>query len=168
MRIQELEQYNDTLVSLDVELDEGDVGDLFQDPAFALRYRLDKTLRTLYCNVNRFGSPFGYQLKRAEGGGEALERATGAVSDMGREAQAAGAGVIPTVGHWIHQGVYSSFYYVTYGVVFGALLIGSWIPSNNAMGDGVRDGARDGAQAARSMFEGGLRSVDMEEGAVTG
>jgi hypothetical protein len=99
-----------------------------------------------------------------ERAGEALERATEAVSDMGREAQAAGAGVIPTVGHWIHQGVYSSFYYVTYGVVFGALLIGSWIPSNNAMGDGVRDGAK----AARSAFEGGLRSMSPEEGAVTG
>jgi adenine-specific DNA-methyltransferase len=57
---------------LDAGINEGESGELlFQDPAFALRYRLDKTSRALYCGVERFASPFGYQLKRAEGGGEA-------------------------------------------------------------------------------------------------
>lgn len=72
VRVQSLEQYDDTLENLDAEISEGSSGELlFQDPAFALRYRLDKTSRALYCGVNRFASPFGYQLKRAEGGGEA-------------------------------------------------------------------------------------------------
>lgn len=72
MKVQELEQYEDSLESLNMEVNEGDSGELlFQDPAFALRYRLDKTSRALYCGVDRFSSPFGYQLKRAEGGGEA-------------------------------------------------------------------------------------------------
>lgn len=72
VRVQSLEQYDDTLESLDAEINEGNSGELlFQDPAFALRYRLNKTSRTLYCGVDRFTSPFGYQLKRAEGGGEA-------------------------------------------------------------------------------------------------
>jgi adenine-specific DNA-methyltransferase len=72
VRVQSLEQYDDTLDSLDAEINEGDSGELlFQDPAFALRYRLDKTSRDLYCGVARFTSPFGYQLKRALGGGEA-------------------------------------------------------------------------------------------------
>ncbi len=72
MRIQALEQYDDTLASLDTETNDGDSGELlFQDPAFALRYRLERTSRALYCGVDRFSSPFGYQLKRADGGGEA-------------------------------------------------------------------------------------------------
>ena len=72
VRVQSLEQYDDTLESLDTGINEGESGELlFQDPAFALRYRLDKTSRALYCGVDRFSSPFGYQLKRAEGGGEA-------------------------------------------------------------------------------------------------
>lgn len=72
VRVQSLEQYDDTLESLDAGINEGESGELlFQDPAFALRYRLDKTSRAMYCGVDRFSSPFGYQLKRAEGGGEA-------------------------------------------------------------------------------------------------
>lgn len=72
VRVQSLEQYDDTLESLDAGINEGESGELlFQDPAFALRYRLDKTSRAMYCGVDHFSSPFGYQLKRAEGGGEA-------------------------------------------------------------------------------------------------
>lgn len=72
VRVQSLEQYDDTLESLDTEINEGSSGELlFQDPAFALRYRLNKASRALYCGVDRFATPFGYQLKRAEGGGEA-------------------------------------------------------------------------------------------------
>lgn len=72
VRVQALEQYDDTLESLDAEINPGDSNELlFHDPAFALRYRLDSTSRALYCGVDRFSSPFGYQLKRAGGGGEA-------------------------------------------------------------------------------------------------
>lgn len=72
VRVQSLEQYDDTLESLDAGINEGESGELlFQDPAFALCYRLNKTSRAMYCGVDHFSSPFGYQLKRAEGGGEA-------------------------------------------------------------------------------------------------
>jgi adenine-specific DNA-methyltransferase len=72
MKVQALEQYEDTLESLDTDIGRGESGELpFQDAAFALRYRLDKTSRALYCGVDRFDTPFGYQLKRAEGSGEA-------------------------------------------------------------------------------------------------
>lgn len=71
MKVQALEQYEDALESIDAETNSGDSGELlFHDPAFALRYRLDKTSRDLYCGVERFASPFGYKLRRAEGGGE--------------------------------------------------------------------------------------------------
>ncbi len=72
LRVQRLEQYDDCLESLDTEPDAGDSADLpFDDPALALRYRLDRATRRLYCSVKRFGSPLGYQLRRADGGGEA-------------------------------------------------------------------------------------------------
>ncbi len=83
MRVQQLEQYDDTLESLDTELSEGDSAELlFQDAAFALRYRLDKTTRSLFCGVERFASPFGYQLKRALGGGEAQVQAVDLVESL--------------------------------------------------------------------------------------
>lgn len=72
VRVQALEQYDDTLESLDADISTGNSGELhFQDAGFALRYRLDANTRDLYCGVDRFSTPFGYQLKRAEGGGEA-------------------------------------------------------------------------------------------------
>lgn len=72
VRVQSLEQYDDTLESLDAGINEGESGELlFQDLAFALRYRLDKISRAMYCGVDHFSSPYGYQMKRAEGCGEA-------------------------------------------------------------------------------------------------
>lgn len=72
MRVQTLEQYEDTLENLDTETTTGQSGTLdFDDPAFSLRYRLNRESRTVYCAIERFASPFGYRLKRAEGGGEA-------------------------------------------------------------------------------------------------
>jgi adenine-specific DNA-methyltransferase len=72
MRVQILEQYEDTLENLDTELASGQSGEFdFDDPAFGLRYRLDRESRAVFCAIERFVSPFGYRLKRAEGGGEA-------------------------------------------------------------------------------------------------
>lgn len=72
VRVQSFEQYDDTLESLDAEVNDGESSELlFHDGAFALRYRLDANTRALYCGVGRFSTPFGYQLKRVEGGGEA-------------------------------------------------------------------------------------------------
>jgi len=83
MRVQGIEQYDDTLESLDTEISDGESGELsFDNPAFALRYRLDRTSRDLYCSVDRFFSPFSYQLKRADGGGEARSCAVDLVESL--------------------------------------------------------------------------------------
>jgi adenine-specific DNA-methyltransferase len=72
LRVQTLEQYDDTLASLAIEPETGQSADFdFDDPAFSLRYRLHRESQTLYCAVERFASPFGYTLKRVAGGGEA-------------------------------------------------------------------------------------------------
>lgn len=70
MRVQALEQYEDTLENLDT----GDRGQLdlkFYDPAFTLRYGLNQESKEVYCSIPHFRSPFGYQLQRVEGGGKA-------------------------------------------------------------------------------------------------
>lgn len=71
-RVQSLEQYDDTLENLAIESIAGDSGDLFsENKSLALRYRLDQTSRSLLCAVEHFTSPFGRQLKRVDGGGDA-------------------------------------------------------------------------------------------------
>jgi len=83
LRVQTLEQYDDTLESLDDQMFEGASGELpFHDAAFALRYRLDATTRALYCGIERFSSPFGYQLRRASGGGEAPSQSVDLVESL--------------------------------------------------------------------------------------
>jgi hypothetical protein len=81
---------------------------------------------------------------------EPTEGFSEAIREGTEDARAAAAGVIPEVGELIHKGVYNGFYYLTYGIVFGSLVVGSLIPSNNAMSEGVRDGI----EAARKDFEG--------------
>jgi hypothetical protein len=70
-----------------------------------------------------------------------------AIREGASDAREAAAGFFPAVGDAIHKGVYNGFYYLTYGVVFGALVVGRLIPSNNAMGEGVRDGYAAAAKA---------------------
>jgi hypothetical protein len=72
-----------------------------------------------------------------------------AIREGAHDACSAAAGFLPSVGGMIHKGVYHGFYYLTYGVVFSSLVVGSLIPSNNAMGDGVRAGFK----AAKDDFE---------------
>ena len=71
LRVQTLEQYEDTLENLALPVNDATEDDFFDDAAFALRYRLDRTSQRAYCDIAHFASPFGYQLKRVEGGGDA-------------------------------------------------------------------------------------------------
>ncbi|MGX2039797.1 hypothetical protein ACWJKU_06640 [Methylocaldum sp. MU1018] len=79
----------------------------------------------------------------SEGLGEAFKEGA-------EHARSTFAEIIPELGGMIHKSVYSGFYYLTYGAVFGSLLIGSLIPADSAMTEGVRDGA----EAAKKAFEG--------------
>jgi hypothetical protein len=93
----------------------------------------------------------------AESPAETAEHAMAPAAEEAAEVREAAAGILPTLGKAIHRGVYSSFYCLTYGIVYGALTIGRRIPADNAMGEGVRDGA----EAARKAYEGGLgRTVE--------
>lgn len=73
MRVQVLEQYEDTLENLDIDPQPGGTQELpFDNPALALRYRLRQSSRELYCGIERFSSPFGLEMRRASGGEVAL------------------------------------------------------------------------------------------------
>lgn len=72
LRVQTLEQYEDTLANLDIAAEPGQSASFdFDDPAFSLRYRLHRDSHALYSAVERFASPFGYRLQRVAGSGEA-------------------------------------------------------------------------------------------------
>ncbi len=90
----------------------------------------------------------------AENAGSLVE----AISAGAEAASSAAAGLIPAVGGLIHKGVYNGFYCLSYGVVFGALVVGKLIPSNNAMGDGVRNGFK----AAHKDFEAKHAAIQAE------
>lgn len=82
MRVQSLEQYEDTLENLDIASPSDSLELPFDDPAWRLRYRLEQASRALYCGIDRFTSPFGYTLKRVEGGGDAPERPVDLVESL--------------------------------------------------------------------------------------
>lgn len=72
-----------------------------------------------------------------------------AVREGATSAKAAAAELLPNLGKLVSKSVYGTFYYASYGVVFGALTVAHLIPTNNLMGAGLRDGAA----AARRAFD---------------
>lgn len=71
------------------------------------------------------------------------------ISESAADACSAASNATQAAGKAARKTVYSGFYYLTYGVVYSALFVGSLIPANNAMGEGVHDGAA----AARKAFD---------------
>lgn len=70
MRVQTLEQYEDTLENLDIDVEQ-QTQLPFDDPAFNLRYRLNRATRHIFSSIEKFTMPFGYKLKRSAAGGVA-------------------------------------------------------------------------------------------------
>lgn len=84
------------------------------------------------------------------------------IGDAIREGASDARSAVDNLRGAVRQGVYSGFYYLTYGVVFGALVVGSLIPSNNAMGEGVKAGFK----AAQDDFEAQKSATPADEGLV--
>jgi len=90
---------------------------------------------------------------------EAVEAPKGLVrviTEGAADARTAASNATLAAGKAARKTVYSGFYYLTYGVVYGTLFVGSLIPSNNAMGEGVHDGAA----AARKDFDARLQHAE--------
>ena len=56
---------------------------------------------------------------------------------------------IPSVGRLLSRAVYQTLYCASYGIVFTAVMITRWIPTDNAMVRGIQDGAA----AAKESFQ---------------
>jgi adenine-specific DNA-methyltransferase len=68
MRVQTLEQYDDTLENLDTSNNVTPLELPLEDPAHRLRYRLDRESQRIFCDIEHFDSPFDYRLKLATPG----------------------------------------------------------------------------------------------------
>lgn len=72
IRVQRIENYEDTLENLALTPEQGESAPLpFNDGPTALRWKLDEEARRVYCAIEHYRSPFGYTLRRAEGAGVA-------------------------------------------------------------------------------------------------
>jgi len=82
IRVQELEQYDDTLETLNIDKPKPQDVMAFDNLAFSIQYRLDREARRLFQSVDHFRSPFGYNIKCAQGGGEAVNREVDLVESL--------------------------------------------------------------------------------------
>jgi len=82
LRVQQLEQYSDTIENLALDLKSDQKPLAFENLAFSIQYRLDREARRLFQSVDHFRSPFGYSIKCAQGGGEAVNREVDLVESL--------------------------------------------------------------------------------------
>jgi hypothetical protein len=69
--------------------------------------------------------------------------------DGAGDAREAVSGGVSAVSQTLSEVVYKGFYYLSYGVVYSALVVASLIPTDNAMGEGIQAGA----DAAKKSFD---------------
>lgn len=72
---------------------------------------------------------------------KSLESVADAVKEGAEDATKAASTVLPVVGKILSKTVYSGCYYISFGVTFGALTVGKFMPINNIVGRGLHDGA---------------------------
>ncbi len=82
LRVQQLEQYSDTIENLALDLKSDQKPLAFENLAFSIQYRLDRDARRLFQSVDHFRSPFGYSIKCAQGGGDAVNREVDLVESL--------------------------------------------------------------------------------------
>jgi hypothetical protein len=71
----------------------------------------------------------------------AMATAAEAVRDGASDALAKAKQAVPVTGEYVSRFVYSSFYYVSYGVVFPTLLVTNYLPGCGPIANGLVDGA---------------------------
>jgi hypothetical protein len=71
----------------------------------------------------------------------AMATAATAVREGTSDALARAKAALPAAGEYVSRFVYSSCYYLSYGVVFPTLLVTSYVPGCGTIADGLVDGA---------------------------
>ena len=91
----------------------------------------------------------------------ALNTAMEAMKDATADATEAAAKAPEQICKLFSKAVYGGFYYLSYGIVFGALVVARLIPKNSAMALGICDGAI----AAREAYEVQEKAASQTAGA---
>jgi hypothetical protein len=81
----------------------------------------------------------------------AMATAAEAMKSGAADGHTAASRAVPAARLALSKTVYSTSYYLSYGVVFPTLLVASIIPKNNALVHGMSDGARAAADAVGSL-----------------
>jgi hypothetical protein len=81
-----------------------------------------------------------------------MESAAEGLAEGVSAAQAAASRFIPGASGLVSKAVYNTAYYLSYGVVFGALAATAWIPTDNKLGEGIHDGTEAAKKAFQETF----------------
>jgi putative methionine-R-sulfoxide reductase with GAF domain len=96
-----------------------------------------------------------------------LDNAMEAVKEASADAAEAAAKAPAEIGKFLSKTVYGGFYYLSYGVVFGSLIVGKLIPKNSAMAHGIHDGAiaaRDAFKVKEAALREAVKAPEFAEG----
>jgi putative methionine-R-sulfoxide reductase with GAF domain len=80
------------------------------------------------------------------------------------QARKAAGEFVPALGRTVSKIVYTGCYGITYGMVFGGLMVGSLIPKDSAVAKGVCDGADSAVKAFTRRKEEKAPIASSEEG----
>lgn len=83
----------------------------------------------------------------------AMATAAEAVRDGASDALAKARQAVPATREFVTKSVYSSFYYLSFGVVFPTLLVTNFIPGCGPIANGLADGATAANAVVREMKE---------------
>jgi hypothetical protein len=83
----------------------------------------------------------------------AMATAAEAVRDGASDALAKAKQAVPITGEYVSSFVYSSFYYLSYGVVFPTLLVTNFVPGCGPIANGLVDGANAANDVIDEMKE---------------
>jgi len=83
----------------------------------------------------------------------AMQTAAEAVRDGASDAAARVQSALPATGQFVSRFVYSSCYFVSYGVVFPTMFVASYIPGGGTVATGLLDGANAANDLIADMKE---------------
>ncbi|MFN0053831.1 MAG: hypothetical protein ACKV0T_16755 [Planctomycetales bacterium] len=84
-------------------------------------------------------------------GAAAVSTAAEAVRDGATDAAARVRQVVPVAGQFVSRFVYSSCYFLSYGVVFPTMVVASYLPGGKPIATGLVDGAQAASDLVREM-----------------
>src|SRR3954453_9898101 len=85
---------------------------------------------------------------------DAMALAVQAAKDGAADASARVSEAMPAVGRFLSRLTYTTFYGISYGVVFSSLMVAGAVPKNNALVYGLTDGALAARDALAKMRDG--------------